>query len=305
MKKGLNIRQKSLLLMLLFALLLLLMMPLSAYADIGPKPSVRVEFKNTENRLCYGTLLSAEPSTGPHSVWDKSEGSMMSDELDDFEIWQAFANYEDKDGFYYLQIYWEITDKKGIDWTYYPPNTFKVLLYFPETESFAVSGICTRQAFDTYYTVDMKGAQMGEPVYNGEKSGNSRLDEYLSHNRRMELHSLGVRITATVAVELLIALLFGIRKGKQLLVILAANAMTQLALNLALRYFMYADYLLLLIIAELLVFLVEAVIYCLCLNRLTDRPRKRRIYIFYALAANTASIIAGLWLAELFPARYF
>ena len=41
-----------------------------AYADFGPKPSVRVNFENMGEELCYGTLLSARESTGPSSAWD-------------------------------------------------------------------------------------------------------------------------------------------------------------------------------------------------------------------------------------------
>lgn len=42
----------------------------SAYADLGPKPSVVINFENMSDELCYGTLLSQQPSTGPSSVWD-------------------------------------------------------------------------------------------------------------------------------------------------------------------------------------------------------------------------------------------
>ncbi len=56
------------------AVMLFVLLPLfcsiTASADTGPKPSVKVSFEGLSDELCYGTLLSASKSTGPASVWD-------------------------------------------------------------------------------------------------------------------------------------------------------------------------------------------------------------------------------------------
>ena len=58
---------------LLYLVLVAVAFPITANADMGPKPSVRIRFENMGDALCYGTLLSERESTGPASVWDGTE----------------------------------------------------------------------------------------------------------------------------------------------------------------------------------------------------------------------------------------
>ena len=55
--------------------------PITANADMGPKPSVRITFKNLGDELCYGTLLSSKESTGPASAWNGKEEDAQEDDL--------------------------------------------------------------------------------------------------------------------------------------------------------------------------------------------------------------------------------
>ena len=55
---------------LLLACLLLPLFCLPARADAGPKPSVVIALEGLEGRECWGTLLSAQRSTGPYSASD-------------------------------------------------------------------------------------------------------------------------------------------------------------------------------------------------------------------------------------------
>ena len=68
------------------------------------------------------------------------------------EIWQAFVDYQDPDGFYFLQEIWDCSEAGLLDWTYYPPGTFKILLYFPDSGQFWTSPVYERYAFDSYFT---------------------------------------------------------------------------------------------------------------------------------------------------------
>ena len=79
---------------------------------------------------------------------------------------------------------------KELAWTYYPPGDFKILLYYPETETFVSSGIYARYAFDTYYTVDMDGVDIGSVEYNDDLSTNERIEAYRSYNYRQEMLAL-------------------------------------------------------------------------------------------------------------------
>lgn len=54
---------------LLVLILLFAAVPLTAAADMGPKPSVRVTFTGVGEESYYVTLLSQAKSTGPYHVY--------------------------------------------------------------------------------------------------------------------------------------------------------------------------------------------------------------------------------------------
>ena len=57
----------------LMSIILVMSLPITASADIGPKPSVRIQFTGIEGETYYGTLLSERRSTGPATAWDGYE----------------------------------------------------------------------------------------------------------------------------------------------------------------------------------------------------------------------------------------
>ncbi len=287
------------------ALTVALMLPIGVSADFGPKDSVRIIFENMGDELCYGTLLSKNSSTGPNSAWDGNEDHIYNYNLD-IDIWRAFVEYEDSDGFYFLQTAEMVSQTKKIEWTYYPPQTFKILLYYPESGTFAVSGIYEQYAFDTYYTVDMQGKTIGSVEYNGELSTDKRIIAYRSYNFLLEGSSLAIRMIITVAVEIAIALFFKIKTKKQLLFLVAANAGTQLLLNIALnlmaRYYRgLVSLIVFYALFEMIVFAIEAMLYCKFMNKWTEDKLRNRRYVLYALAANTSSFLLGVIAAFIFP----
>lgn len=271
----------------------------TAQADTGPKPSVRVNFTHMDDQLCYATLLSQAPSTGPHSVWDGDPAHIFAPDIPS-DIFHAFASYEDPDGFYFLQVAWQIQQSKGFAWTYYPPSPFKILLYYPETGQFVSSGIYERYAFDSYYTVDMDGVNIHEVSQQSPVLTAQRTYQY-----RQELLSLAARILITILVEMGIALLFGFRDRKALLWLAGINIVTQVLLNLLLNLVHYHSGALMFVfyylLFECIVFLLEACFYALCMNRLTDQSHRTGFYILYALVANAASFGAGFGIARLMP----
>ena len=299
--------KKKWLRMALCVLLLTLLCPLPARADIGPKPSVRVQFTGLGEEICYGTLLSATESNGPDSVWD---GRETVDWRREMPGWEAFVAYEDPDGYYYLQESWEIQDTKELAWTYYPPTPFKVLLYFPEQDVFVSSGILERYAFDSYFTVDMAGLDIAavwetSPLQPAQEN---LLQPVRAYDYTWELISLAVRIVLTILLELGIALLFKYRHRRQFLLIAGVNIVTQVALNIALnvinfnagQYAFTAAYVLL----ELLVFVLESLIYSFFLPGLAPKGEDQRGCgrpVLYALTANVFSFAAGMGIAMLIP----
>ena len=189
---------------LLICLILVLNLPVTAKADIGPKPSVRITFTGIEGETYYGTLLSERRSTGPATAWDGYEEYCDWKPENEKPIWEKFIAYEDADGYYFLQEWWDCSESNQLSWTYYPPNPFKILLYFPETDTFYVSGIYERYAFDSYFTVDLSDYDT-TPI-SAEKS----------YDFTWELISLAARIVLTIALELAIALFFGYREKRHL-----------------------------------------------------------------------------------------
>lgn len=292
-------------------LLIVASFPITASADTGPKPSVHVTFVNMGDELCYGTLLSEKPSTGPYSVLDGDDDERYYlDRLEDLgmdkDLWRAFTEYEDPDGYYFLQeAIWKVNETKELAWTYYPPNRFKILLYYPETERFAVSGIYERYAFDTYYTVDMSGVDIGLVDYNEELSNSDRLQAHKSYQWQQEMLSLVARILITIIIEMGIALLFGFRGKRKFLLLVIVNTATQIVLNVLLNLINFrsgswafiAGY----ILFELAVFIVEAGLYSVLMKKITDNPKPTWFYIVYALIANAVSFGAGMAVANLLP----
>ena len=273
-----------------------MMFPIGVSGDTGPKPSVRIQFKNMGDELCYGTLLSKEESTGPAWAWDGKEENINLNFVDR-DIWEAFVSYEDSDGYYFLQWAWKVNDTKELAWTYYPPNEFKVLLYYPETNTFISSDVCKRYAFDTYYTVDMDGIEIGSIKYDENLSGNQRLNMHKSYEFKNEVKALVCRILITVVVEALIGLLFKFR-NKELLYILFINVITQIILNVLLNVYTGFGYYFVYLLLELLVFAIEAIFYCFVFKK------KKWHCVLYTLVANVSSFVIGLYLANLLPGLF-
>lgn len=285
------------------ALLLVLLLPQTVSADMGPKPSVHITFEGLGEEVCYATLLSKVDSTGPYSAWDGTEANARYRENADYsyaeldyETWKAFAEYED--GFYFLQEGWRVDETGTLDWTYYPPSTFKILLYFSERGVFAESGVYERYAFDSYFTVDLTGqdiaAVAAEPIV-AERS----------YDYTWETLSLLARIVVTIALEIGLALLFGYRAKKQLFLIAGVNLVTQIILNLLLNIVNYSAgfmaFVFLYALLELIVFTIEAAVYRGLLDRWAVKPRGKAVAVVYALLANILSYGAGFVLALVIP----
>lgn len=298
---------------------------IEASADTGPKPSVRVTFENMGDELCYATLLSKTPSTGPAEAWDGTEDGKYFFNGADETVWRAFVEYKDSDGFYFLQWFWRADEKKTLNWRYYPPQVFKILLYYPERttndgaagNAFCTSDVLERYAFHSYFSVDMRNVQ-------SETIGTiAKISATKSYDYSAELPGFFVRLFATLGAEILLALIFGLRAKRAFFTVTAANVVTQILLNLLLNvqlrinniYGIFTLY----FFAELGVFLAEAALYCFVLGRRKNGENdvsgcgkdektlavysKKRL-ILYAFTANLVSFCIGLPLAYLFPSAF-
>lgn len=293
--------------------LVMMLFPVSANADTGPKPSVRITFENLGDELCYGTLLSKEESTGPASAWNGNEEDARHNENLNgrydwqsfgYDVWKAFVDYAENDDFYFLQEAWQINDTKELAWTYYPPKEFKILLYFPETGKYAVSGVYERYAFDSYFTVNMDDVTLFVDI-NEELSSGERINAYRSYNYSAEGIAFLARIIITIIIEMVIGFAFGFREKKQILLLVGINTGTQIILNVLLNTINYnsglSAFVLFYILFEIVVVIVEAILLLVFLNKLSEKPKERWIMITYTVLANAASFGLGLCLANWLP----
>ena len=281
----------------ILALLLVCLLPLWAAADTGPKPSITVTPEGFGEDACYLTLLSQTETTGP---WSKQESFAASkdsygDPEADEAIWTAFNDYEDADGFYFLGCYGEVTGGQVFCWSYYPPDTFKALAYFPDSGTFAVGPVTERKEFSARYTVSPS------------ETGETLLIEK-ARNQEAENKSFVGRLVLTLALELAVAVGFAFRAKRQIITIVCMNLITQVGLNQAITHFFPVVssrwYWPGLLVLEVLIFLVEGAVYARLLPRWKKDPAAVCHPWGYALAANVASFGVGLILARLIPGMF-
>ena len=190
---------KRFVLFCLFGLLAAGLLPGNARADMGPKPSVEVAFEGISGEKAYATLLSKESPWGPYSAWD---GHREADKGDAPEVWEKFVRYKDPDRFFFLQTYNECVEGLPLIWGYWPPDTFKILVYFPGTDTFVASGIQERYAFESYFQCFV--SQGGMLVRSSYDYGRG-------------FAAAALRALLTLLIELAVALPFGYREKGQLL----------------------------------------------------------------------------------------
>lgn len=271
----------------LCCLLLAMLPPLPARADIGPKPSTTVTISGISGEKAYATLLSGESPWGPYQAWDGySRNERLTEE--EHEIWQKFARYEDPDGFYFLQEYWYCTDAQGFTWGYHPPDVFKILLYFPETGAFLTSGVLERYAFESYFHCAVSGGGMQVRA---------------SYDYSRGLSRAALRAALTILLEAGLALLFGYRENRQLLLFAGTNLITQGLLYISLYLITYWKgpwaFWFWFVVLELAVFILEAAVYSLLIGRCSRERQPPGRACRYALVANLLSCGLGMALSRL------
>ncbi len=291
---------------LIFAFLFMVLFSIgttTVSADTGPKPSIQITFENLKDEY-YATLLSKNKSTGPYSAIEDKNVDL--DEIYEFqksgmsqEQYREFIDYQDTDGYYFLQITWKLTPENNtLKWGYRPPSDFKILLYSPQLDKFVCSEKMDRYAFDSYYLVDMTNFNVADTTILPEAVNNY---DYLG-----EILALMVRIIITITVELCIALLFIFGKKKLFLSIVIVNVITQIILNVILNIIHYnsgaLSYLFAYIGLELLVIVLEAIAYCILFKKSKEEIKLPILKgVVYAIVANMASFGVGLLLVNYLP----
>ncbi|HIT30441.1 MAG TPA: hypothetical protein IAC26_06335 [Candidatus Scatomorpha stercoravium] len=272
-------------------LLMLALLPTAAFADMGPKPSVRIGIEGLDpDEPCWGTLLSEEASTGPSRAYD-GENARVGEAGED--VWRAFVDYEDPDGYYFLQELWPCSEDGQLWWTYYPPEEFKLLLYFPETGEFVSSGKCSAYAFTSWFDARLSDGELALSK---------------SYDYSGAIVNFAVRCALTVALECAAAyFLFRLRTPGRLKAVAAVNVITQLALNLVVNIIAYLAGSFMIafrfFLLECLVFAAEGALYDMFFRRAGEPVPVKRCWAL-SLVGNLMSYALGLWLAYAVPGLF-
>lgn len=300
-KKRLSSGNKSRVwLCLMMVVLMIPIFPLKVRADMGPKPSVNLTFEGLEDEKYYVTLVTKQLSCGP---WDmNNEYAEWSGEK---EVWDKFKSFSGTDGYFFLGYFEEASETDRFSWTYYPPETFRILIYFSEADQLVVSDeVYKTYAFDSYFTVDMSGFKIESVT--ADLSGKAQTEELSvkkSYDFTGELVSFFCRVVATILIELAIAWVFRYCRKSQMKVIALTNVVTQILLNILLSVIRYKAggfaFVLGYVFMELLVFVIEGVTFAVLLNK-PEKTGKLRAWM-YALVANTASFWIGMEIAKWLP----
>lgn len=271
--------------------LMLVLLPTAALADMGPKPSVRIGIEGLDpDEPCWGTLLSEEASTGPSRAYD-GENARVGEAGED--VWRAFVDYEDPDGYYFLQELWPCSEEGQLWWTYYPPEEFKLLLYFPETGEFVSSGKCSAYAFTSWFDARLSDGELALSK---------------SYDYSGAIVNFAVRCALTVALECAAAyFLFRLRTPGRLKAVAAVNVITQLALNLVVNIIAYLAGSFMIafrfFLLECLVFAAEGALYDMFFRRAGEPVPVKRCWAL-SLVGNLMSYALGLWLAYAVPGLF-
>lgn len=278
-------------------LILMAALGIYAFADFGPKPSVVVEFENAGDQEYYVTLVAKEDKLGsPYSRVTAED----QPETDDIAIWNRLVAYDDPDGMVFAGNVQKLTGDGAYVWGYYPPSEFRVLIYFPDTDSFVESSeILEQYAFDSYYQMDFND------LPENWNDAVAAIPVTRKYNLVWQITAFLLRLAVTVVIESLLAVLFGFKGKRQMLLVLVVNCVTQLAMNLLIldeSVGLFVFYVLQYALIEVGVILTEGLVYCLALPKLATPEQNRNIHpIAFAFFGNVASFSLGFLLSNCFP----
>ena len=278
--------KKRMISLLLLVLLLLPLVTVTVSADMGPKPGTSITVRPGGGEYAIVTLLAREESNGPH--WtigpDEEPSSRIAENERLAKAWYAFRDYADPDGYHF----WGEIYEGSVTWGYFPPENFKIAVYYPEYGILWVSeDTYERYAFDSDFRLNLPA------VGAGAQSGEVDMVLKKTSNLGSELAGFLFRVLLTLAMELAVARVFGLTEPGQKKLILRVNLLTQVGLNLLLWSWYYFDgplaAMVRLILAEIVVLVVEGAIY---LRKLRLDESRGKI-LGYTILANLASVTLG------------
>ncbi|HHV28348.1 hypothetical protein [Acetivibrio mesophilus] len=265
---------------LLIIILLMIFLPLTASADIGPKPSLHIIAENMPDGVCYLDLLvnytleHGRPNISDEAKYDPK----MLDILKKYNVdgWRP-AMVTGTRVPMFGDIICDVKDGKcTMNFTYVGvPDEFKIIVVTADGRT-VVSNVVNRKAFDSTVNFDFM---------TGEAAEHSAILSYF-------LQFL-FTCSGTLVIEGIVLLLFRFNLKRNYKPFVAINVFTQILLGLAIFTMMYREGIMaalwVYVPFELIILMIEA---CLFVKFLKQHSETRRV--LFAVVANIVSFAVGI-----------
>lgn len=256
------------------------------YSRNKPNIDINICIDGLENETYYVTLLSSEKSVDNAQAYNGTNGIY---EIDDpmYSIWYKFLKYEDEDGYFFLQKFVECHGNTSFMWDVYIPESFKILLYFPNDNTFVSTNIRSEEWTD-YYVIHMDEVKDDVPYI-----------PIKTYYKGIVLFFLLIRIFGAVWVDFSIALLFGYRDKKILYFIGIISGILNSILHIYLSFISYREGALVLLAGLILcggiIIGVKAILYNIFIPIVASQKIERgKLFIFSIVTLFLSDIIGGI-----------
>ena len=270
------------------------------YADMGPKPTIQVKVDGLPESKYIVSIITNQASPGGGGEIYKADIHYMDSEDQLFikRLRKEEVQYE----FLGPILNYSLTTSVDYLWKYYAPSKFAIVIYDVDNDILYISEECQKHVYNKVYSIKYEDfEQINENTYTFSTNGIIVYaplgDNSIGGSIAVNVSMFILRIVLTIAIELLIALCFKFTK-ESYKVIAITNAITQLILNAVIILWGLFSGALFgpfvgLIIGEVIVFIVEPIVYkkkCLRENG------TKKYIVLYAILANFITLAAGFGL---------
>ena len=263
-------------------------------ADMGPKPSIRINVIGMDDSYYFDLLIEDS-----YFEFEHFTPSYMYYKDDYPDILKSY----DEDGFVaysYHDPIGSIDLEESGDFIvdYYAPHDFKLVLVNPDNDALIISEYIEVSRFESSITWDVSDVDLSVSSSNAGIVGGDIVGGEVTHQTWfITAINTVLRVLFTLLIELGLFYAFMYRGKIKFLKVGLVNVVTQLALSIILisTYIMGGSlgFILLTFFMEFIVFFVEYISYCLLLKEETKLK-----LLGYTLVANFASFVIGLTLIQ-------
>lgn len=234
------------------------------HADTGPKPSTTVKIVGIEGQ--YVAAFAAKEATGPnfdYKMWQDGETPFLD--------YNPIMEYSDTDGYKWITKYKVLSGDKEINFTYYRPESFKIIIY-QNDKLYKVTDVIDTFSFNNTFKIDFS-------------SNDIKITKNFSSLLNQEVGPVILRFVLTLVVEIGLLFAMMLYTKRNLTIALITNIVTQILLNvilnIAIYYHGWQSALMLLFVCEFFIFVAETTVYALFM-----KDKKTWKIIVYGVLAN-------------------